>query len=307
MSHDAELIAKAISALQQKPDYLKDYVLPFVIALFGALLGGLSAVRISKRQELKNIARDNFVAANQVFVLAHGCLAKLVAIKSNYEHISSDVPLVRAGEFPTIVTKLEDVKFNAHELFFIRTRPTANKSLWQKIKWTFLYRILRRKIKQPSIDELRKSWRNVVKIGAMFENYNQVMELLRKRNHINERVKEVMAQIGIMEYREVNLVRKMLGDELCGGFVDITESTISLTDYVLDELHQFLLAFPKIAESNIELSKIKEWGHLPTYHNKQQAFLNCLKPIVKPNYKTMAEYTGMTEATVIKKYNYEAN
>ncbi|MBJ6585395.1 hypothetical protein JGT78_05380, partial [Enterobacter asburiae] len=123
MSHDAELIAKAISALQPKPDYLKDYVLPFVIALFGALLGGLSAVRISKRQELKNIARDNFVAANQVFVLAHGCLAKLVAIKSNYEHISSDVPLVRAGEFPTIVTKLEDVKFNAHELFFIRTRP----------------------------------------------------------------------------------------------------------------------------------------------------------------------------------------
>ncbi|MBJ6587053.1 hypothetical protein [Enterobacter asburiae] len=139
----------------------------------------------------------------------------------------------------------------------------------------------------------------------MFENYNQVMELLRKRNHINERVKEVMSQVGILEYRDVNLVRKMLGDELCGGFVDITESAISLTDYVLDELHQFLLEFPKIAESNIELSKIKEWGHLPTYHNKQQAFLNCLKPIVKPNYITMSEYTGMTEATVLKKYNYE--
>ncbi|HDC4289508.1 TPA: hypothetical protein O8L16_000250 [Enterobacter cloacae] len=304
MSHDAELIAKAISALQPKSDYLKDYVLPFVIALFGALLGGLSAVSINRRQGLKNIARDNFVAANQIFVLAHGCLDKLVAIKSNYEHISSDAPLIRAGEFPTIVSKLDDVKFNAHELYFIRTIPTANKNRWQKIKWVVLHRILRRKIKQPSIDELRKSWRNKVRIGAMFENYNQVMELLRIRNPINERVKEIMAQTGIKEFREVGLVRKILGEGLCGGFVDLTESAISLTDYVMHELHQFLLEFPEIAESNIELSRIKEWGRFPTYHNQQEAFLNCMKPIMKPNYKTMSEYTGVPEAMLKRKYNF---
>lgn len=305
MSHDAEIIAQAITAIKPTPDYLKDYIFPFVIAFFSALLGGISAIYINRHQELKNIAKENYISANQVFLLAQECLSNLVAIKYNYEDIKSDHPLVRAGHFPTIITNLDDVTFNAHSLYFIRTIPTANKKAWQKLVGFIKYRILRKKIEQPSAEELRKSWRNIVKISSMFGNYNQVMGLLRMRNSMNEEVKQLLSEgNNIMLYAPIEEVRKRIGDKLCGGFVDVTESVISLTDYVMQELHNFLLEFSEIAESNIELKRIKEWGRFPIYKNTQEAFLECMKTIIKPNYKILSEYTGAPEEKLRNKYNF---
>ncbi|MCM7771510.1 hypothetical protein M8S83_05245 [Enterobacter asburiae] len=88
MSPDAILLAKAIVSLQPPSDYIKDYVFPIALAFFSALLGGMSAIYINHKQELKNITKSNFVAANETFVKAHECLNNLIAIKTNYEHIT---------------------------------------------------------------------------------------------------------------------------------------------------------------------------------------------------------------------------
>ncbi|MBS6015044.1 MAG: hypothetical protein KIB48_12575 [Enterobacter cloacae] len=304
MSHDAELIAKAISALQPKTDYLKDYVFPISMAFFSALLGGLSALHINRRQELKNVTKENFTAATQLYTLAHECLSNLIALKSNYQDINSDEPLIRANQFPTLLSKLDDISYNTRTLYFIRAIPTANKSLWQQFTWKLKHKILRIQIKVPSSAELRNSWRNTVRIHAMFSNYNQVMELMRFRNTLNEQVKHTMAQNCSEPNVPVEMVQKILGEKLTGEYVDVTESTIALTDYVIAEMYHFLREFPAIAESNLELSRIREMGRFLVYENTQEAFLECLKPIMKPDYKTLAKYTGATEEQLRRKNTY---
>lgn len=307
MSPDAILLAKAIVSLQPTPDFWKDYIFPIVLAFFSALLGGASAIYINRKQELKNITKDNFVAASQIYVMAYECLSNLVAIKGNYVHIKSDEPLVRAGMFPTIATKLEDVSFNARSLYFIRPIPTANKTLRQKTIWYFKHKILKIKIEEPLSEELRKSWRNPVRTSAMFSNYNQAMELFRVRNSINEKVKDILSQhhnlLGDIPREDV---RNLLGINLFVPFIDTTESSIAVTDYVMTELYDFLLKFPDIAESNIELGRIKEWGRFATYKNTQGSFQNCMKPMLKPDYKILSEYTGASVEYLEKKYDFSS-
>lgn len=101
-------------------------------------------------------------------------------------------------------------------------------------------------------------------------------------------------------------VQLKLGKKLCGGFIDITETSIALIDHIIVELYHFLSEFPAIAESNIELSRVREWGGVPTYENKQAAFLECIKPIKKPDFKKFLTYTGMSEQEARDKYTFKS-
>lgn len=297
-------IARAIESLRPTTDYVKDYVFPVTMAFASAFLGGLSAVYINKKLELQKIARDNLVTSIQAVALAQDCLSNLVSIKTNYLSIDSDEPLIRASQFTTIITKFDDVTFNTNSLYFIRQIPTANKKFFESLSWKIKHRIFRIKIKIPSTEELRGTWRNSVRVGAMFGNYNQVMGLLRYRNELNEQVKDKIAIFS--DALPLEHVQSTLGKKLCGGFVDITESSISLVDHVMVELRHFLEEFPAIAESNIELSRVREWGGVPTYVNTQEAFLKCMEPIMKPDFKKFLAYTGMSEQEARDKYTFKS-
>ncbi|HEE0104107.1 TPA: hypothetical protein R6W23_000081 [Citrobacter gillenii] len=297
-------ISKAIESLRPTTDYMKDYVFPVAMAFASAFLGGLSAVYINKRQELQKIARDNLITSIQAVALAQDCLSNLVSIKTNYLEVDSDEPLVRAGVFTTIITKFDDVTFSTNSLYFIRQIPTANKKLLESIVWKIKHRIFRMKIRSPPPEELRGTWRNSVRVGAMFGNYNEAMGLLRYRNELNEQVKDKISMYGdILTLEHVQLT---LGKKLCGGFIDITEISIALIDHVIVELYHFLSEFPAIAESNIELSRVREWGGVPTYENKQAAFLKCIEPIKKPDFKKFFAYTGMSEQEARDKYTFKS-
>lgn len=296
-------IAKAIESLRPTTDYVKDYVFPVTMAFASAFLGGVSAVYINKKQELKNITRDNLVTSIQAVALAQDCLNNLVSIKTNYLKIDSDEPLIRAANFTTIITTFDNVTFNTNSLYFIRQIPTANKSLFESIFWKIKHRVFRMKIKTPSPKELRGTWRNTVRVGAMFRNYNEAMGMLRFRNELNEQVKDKVSLYGELS---LGRMRIALGKRLCAGFIDITESSIALIDHVMVELHNFLSEFPAIAESNIELSRVREWGGVPTYVNTQDAFLKCMEPIKKPDFKKFYDYTGMSEKEAQDKYTFKS-
>lgn len=304
MSPDAILLAKAIVSLQPSPDYMKDYVFPITLAFFSALLGGMSAIYINRKQDLRNITKDNFIAANQTFVMAHECLNNLTAIKANYSDMTSTEPLYRAISFPTMIAKLEDVKFSTSTLYFIRIIPTANKPFIERTIWKIKHKFLKIKVPSPSSEEIMYSWRNTVRISSMFNNYNQVMEFLRIRNELNEQVKEPLSRLDLIQFNAFEQLYNELGRKLCGGYVDITEQIIALADHVMIELHKFMLEFTAIAESNIELNRIKEWGKLPTYENNQPLFLKILQPIVKPDYVRLSGYVGITEKEAIARYTY---
>lgn len=305
MSPDAILLAKAIVSLQPSPDYLKDYVFPIALAFFSALLGGMSAIYINHKQELKNITKSNFVAANETFVKAHECLNNLVAIKANYNHIDFDEPLYRAFAYPTMLVKKDEVAFNASTLYFIRTIPTANKPFFDKLIWDIKHRLFKIKVQSPPTDELMYSWRNVVRVSSMFNNYNQIMEFLVVRNGLSEIAKEKVRTLDLSDFQTFAELPKILGQQLCGGFVDVTEQAIALTDHVIIELHNFLLEFPAIATSNIELSRIREWGGLPTYSNNQPKFLKTIQPLAKPNFERLAVYVGIPVEEAIQRYTYK--
>lgn len=304
MSPDAILLAKAIVSLQPSSDYIKDYVFPIALAFFSALLGGMSAIYINHKQELKNITKSNFVAANETFVKAHECLNNLIAIKTNYEHITFDEPLYRAFAYPTMIVKKNEATFSASTLYFIRVIPTANKPFFEKLAWNIKHRLLKIKVPSPPTDELMYSWRNVVRISSMFNNYNQIMEFLAIRNQLSEIAKEKARTLDLTDFHTFTELPKILGQQLCGRFVDITEQAIALTDHVIIELHKFLLEFPAIATSNIELSRIKEWGGLPTYSNEQPKFLKTIQPMAKPNFERLAAYVGISEEEAKARYTY---
>ena len=306
MSSDAELIAKAIEALQPKPDYLKDYVFPALMMFSSALLGGVVALKINKAQELQRITRDNFSTSLQTFILAHECLNNLVAIKANYvDKIIRDEPLYRALAFPTMLAKLDEVKFSSTGFYFIRGMPTANKGLLEFVVWWIKHRLLRMEVKRPPTEEIAHTWRNTVRISCMFENYNQIMMFLRFRNEISEQIKEPLSRVDTSSMQSLAELPKVIGHALTGKFVSITELTIALTDHVIKELHSFLKEFPDIAESNIELSRIRDWGKLPRYENEKEEFKKCLTPIVKPDFQRVAAYTGGTVDEVRKQCTFK--
>lgn len=301
--HNDNLV-KAIESLRATTDYVKEYVFPVAIAFASAFFGGLSAVYINRRQELQKIARDNLVASIQAIALAQDCLSNLVSIKSNYLEIDSDEPLIRAAKFPTIITKFTYVEFNTNSLYFVRQIPTANKKLIESFMWKVKHRILRIKIKIPQPEELRGTWRNCVRVSSMFKNYNEIMELLHFRNELYEQVKDKISMYD--DGLTLEHIRTILGKKLCGGLIDITETSIALIDHVMFEFYHFLLEFPEVAESNIELSRIREWGSVPTYENNQDAFLKCMEPIKQPDFKKFRVYTGMTEQQARNKYTFKS-
>lgn len=296
MSHDAEIIANAIAALQPKSDYLKDYFFPAIMMFCSALLGGLVALRINKAQETQRITRDNFTASFQTFVLAHECLNNLVAIKSNYvDSIKWDEPIIRATTYPTMLVRLDEVKFSSTALYFIRSIPTANKRSKEAAIWWFKHRLLRKEVKRPPSKEVANTWRNTVRISAMFENYNHIMMFLQTRNVISEQVRELMSKANTSRLQTFTEFPDVIGKPLTGKFVFLTETTIALTDHVIKELYSFMMEFPGIAESNIELSRIREWGKLPRYENDKAMFKKCLEPIIQPNFQRVAVYIGGSE------------
>lgn len=303
-------IVKAIESLRPSTDYVKDYIFPVAMAFASAFFGGVSAVYINRRQELQKIARDNLVTSIQAINLAHDCLTNLISIKTNYINIDSDEPLVRFGRFTTIVTKSDDVRFNNSSLYFIQQIPTANKNIIESVIWMVRHRILRMKIITPSSEELRGTWRNTVRIGTMFGNYNEAMSLLKFRNELNEQVKDkiLMHGHGHGHGHELSFeeVQRILDKKLCTGIIDMTETCIALIDHLIIEFYHFLLEFPAVAESNIELSRVREWGRVPTYENKQETFLKCLEPIKQPDFKKFFAYTGMTEQEAREKYTFKS-
>ncbi|BBR59359.1 MULTISPECIES: hypothetical protein [unclassified Klebsiella] len=305
MSHDAEIIANAIAALKPAPDYLKDYWLPIFTMFCSALLGGLVAIRINRGQELQRTAKDNFATANQTFILAHECLNNLIAIKSNYAgNITWGEPLYRAIAYPTVLAKLEEVAFTATGFYFIRAEPTANKSLFEKTSRWVKYRLLRMKPKAPNPDAIAMTWRNTVRISSMFGNYNQVMMYLRARNEIGEWVKEPLSRMDFGNKQSFLELPEIIGAPMTAKYVSITELTIALTDHVIKELYSFLMNFPDIAESNIELSRIRDWGTLPRYKNDKPLFLKCLEPTPAPDFAKLAKYTGLSVEEAQKRHSF---
>ncbi|CNF50520.1 hypothetical protein [Yersinia mollaretii] len=307
MSKETLDTAHAILELKQPVGIFKDYLFPISMSLFSALVGGSVALIINAKQDIRRLEREKFYNANRLIFNVFEGLGNLVTIKSNYYELNSDNPYLRVFEFPEILINCHPINIDLSNYAFIRDTQTCNFTLSEKLLRYFFNRLLRRPFKTPSKEELGKTWRNLSRIGAMLSNYNTILHHIEKRNKLDD-----VAREKLLTYLESHppkseealtaAFQACLGKKQSLNLIDLTELTISLIDHVILEMDSFIKDFPNIAESNIELSKVEMKKRLMRVHNDRPMYIQCLKPLLKPNFAELAVTFGQSLKTIEHRY-----
>ncbi|HDC4664808.1 TPA: hypothetical protein O8U43_002191 [Enterobacter cloacae] len=307
MTPDAVLIAKAILMLKADVDYTKDYVFPIALSFLSALMGGLTAYYINGRQEKIKLESEKFNAANALMMLSFQMINTLVAIKNNYIGLRSKNPLLRALAINEILFNAGEISFDIGRLSFIKKIPTANKSLFERFVFLIKYKILKYELVMPPDEEISKSWRNIARIDAFLFNYNFILRSLLIRNQIDSDLRKRLSNIARKDnpVLEVKLdeIKKVIGAGELSKYIDLTENIISLIDYIIREIDSFIINFPQIAESNIELSKVNK-ARLSTIVFNKPAYLAALIPIPQPDFELVSLQVGMSAEEAKQRYSY---
>lgn len=313
MHHDAQLIAQSILELKQNSDTVKDYLFPVLMSFFSALLGGLCAYYFNQRQERNKNEKENFSVATKIFTSALTALNQLIGIKANYCNLHSTDPIMRALSFPAMILGEDKFSVDLSSMSFIKNIPTANKSIYVRWNEYIKHNILKRKRNHPSDEEMSKSWRNYNRLGACVNNYNYIMDLLKTRSMLDIEIKEKLTDKHTELCQEypmggmslpINVILETIDYNSLAKYIDLTEKIICLTDNVLKELDSFVVEFPKIAESNIELSKVGRGVKIIAVKNKRPMYLTCMKPVVPPDFTIISQITGMSIEEARNRYTF---
>ncbi|MCK7450345.1 hypothetical protein [Enterobacter chengduensis] len=297
MNQDALVIARSILELKQDGDVLKDYIFPFFVAFFSALLGAGVAYSFNKRQERHRIERERFDLANKLLSDVTSALNSLVSIKSNYIGLTEVDPYKRAFSIPFTMLDERSLGVDIARYYFIEPKQTCNFTIMQKISRWINQKIVRVVPSEPSMEDFGKSWRNLMRVKAFVNNYNYILFVLHKRNAIEEDIKKEIQTIcrqQKVDPRKASLEFVLLhleGEKLV-HHVHLTELFISLLDHVLKEMDSFVNCFPDIAESNIEMKMIGERAKVVRVINDRPAYLASLIPIIKPDFRALSKIVG---------------
>lgn len=307
MTPDAVLIAKAILMLKADVDYTKDYVFPIALSFLSALMGGLTAYCINNRQEKIKIETEKFNSANTLMMVSFQMINTLVAIKSSYIGLRTRNPIFRALAINELLFNAGEVNFDISRLSFIKKIPTANKTLFERFVFFIKYKILKHELIMPSDEEIGNSWRNIARIDAFLFNYNFVLKSLIVRNQLDSDLKKRLSNIAskdkpVFEIKLDEIKKEIDASEL-SKYIDLTESIVALIDYLIREIDSFIMEFPKVAESNIELSKVNK-ARLSTIVLNKPAYLAALIPIPQPDFELVSLLVGMSPEEAKQRYSY---
>lgn len=294
MTQDSLLIAKAILALKQDGNFLKDYIFPIAMSLFSALVGGCVAFFINMTQDSRKRERERYFNANKLIFKVVDCSNFLVSAKSNYLSLQSRNPYERAFLIPEMLIRTETVSFDISDYGFISNRKTCNFTLPEKVYRFFYFKILKKPSDGMSKEELGKSWRNLARINALIYNYNLILFYIEKRNKLDEVMREVL-----MNYLDkepatsvYDACEKCFSRKSIINLIDISEMIISLIDHLIIEMDSFIKEFPLVAESNIELSMVGKGVKVIKVDNNRPMYLKCLEPVEKPDFNELAKILG---------------
>lgn len=309
MTPDAVLIAKAILMLKTDVDYAKDYVFPVALSFFSALMGGVTAYYINNRQEKIKAEREKLNSSNSLMMISFQMINTLVTIKGNYIGLHFKNPLQRALAINEILFNAREVNFDIGRLAFIKKIPTSNKTFLQKLSFFLKYKVLNRQPHMPSDEEIAKTWRNIARIDALLFNYNFVLNSLVVRNKLDADVRERLSKISnarrpVLEFH-LDKINEVIGAAELSKYIDLTENLVSLIDFLIREIDSFIIEFPLIAESNIELTKVNKERLSRVILNKP-AYLAALIPIVQPDFELVSLQVGMSQEEAKRRYTYSA-
>lgn len=277
MHEEIDLVVKAIESLRQEPNHLKDFAFPIASALFTSILGGLIAFLALRRQENIQIEKEKMNATNKWILLAEEARANLIAIKNNYQNNLTADPLERFAAVQSIQVHAKTIEESIENLSFIV--PKSNRKVTEHPKWSSL----------PLI-------------RCMKNNYNNLLKLWELRNQIERPIKEQL----LAKYSEKGYA-KIYPEEIIACIapsdlvlvIDLTERAIKLTDDIIIELDNFLTEFPIYAKGFIKTKRIKKYGTILTYSNKEnEKLLAVIKRTIVPDFSTVTNLFGATEKEI---------
>lgn len=306
MDTESLLLAKSVIEANQQVNPFKDYIFPVALSFFSAVMGGYIAIHINNKQEASKAEKEKFNNSMRLMFQVVESINNLVAIKSNYRHIDTSNPYLRAWSFPEILLKLRRLEIDLSDLSFIKEVQTCNFSVYENIKSFINKKIFRKKVKRPSELELGKSWRNFSRLSAMISNYNLIVYHIDKRNvqddEARKKVHDFMKVKKIADGSFESAIHSCLTDKEIFNLIDLTELTISLIDHVIKEMDSFVREFPEIAESNIEISKLRVGKKIIRYNNDRPAYTEMLIKTIEPDYSVLASIFGGDIELIKKRY-----
>ena len=275
LNHLTDVIGEA-----SQTNLFKDYIMPVFVVILSAVTAYFIAIRGYKFQEASRNERAKADALNTIMLQMQNMQSNLIATKYNYSDDLETHPLQRALNVPTISARIETATFKPNELAQL------------------LY--------ADKVDIEKHPWMNIASFVATYGNYNQLVELLKLRNQLNEEVKKKLAPLiaNSNSRGQINMEKALLllDDDLTMKYIDLTERLITSVDDLLITMDDFLRNFPRKASAMLKKKYITGYVYFNDYINQSERFKKSLERCTKVNLDILAAMMKFDKQEVIKRY-----
>lgn len=274
--NEEQLIAEAILQLKQESNVLKDYIFPIAMALFSSFIGAVVGYFVYLRQEKIAVEKRKLDMANKWLIMAYQMHQQLIGIKEHYYNNLNTNPISRVLSVPTILREHKIYNFDYYELAFMASTNSSTKY-------------------------------NLGRLGLIFDNYENLMTILRKRDELNEQLKsQLLISMGISSAVTTVSEEEILNNIdhiLLSVLIDLTELVLRYTDDLVIQLYNFLDEFPEEARKQIKLKNLKNYGGVLNFDLKSNSYIQeLLTEVPLPNFKKISEISGKPEEELMARY-----
>lgn len=274
--NEEQLIAEAILQLKQESNVLKDYIFPIAMALFSSFIGAVVGYFVYLRQEKIAVEKRKLDMANKWLIMAYQMHQQLIGIKEHYYNNLNTNPISRVLSIPTIWREHKIYNFDYYELAFMASTNSSTKY-------------------------------NLGRLGLIFDNYENLMTILRKRDELNEQLKsQLLISMGISSAVTTVSEEDILNNIdhiLLSVLIDLTELVLRYTDDLVIQLYNFLDEFPEEARKQIKLKNLKNYGGVLNFDLKSNSYIQeLLTEVPLPNFKKISEISGKPEEELMARY-----
>lgn len=280
MSDEIQLLVEAIKSTKPDENVFKDYIFPISTAFFSSLLGGAVAYLTLKHQDAVLFEKEKLNTINKFMIIGTEAIqSSLCSIKGNYFEKLNEDPYQRMLKTPPIIGEYARITEPLDGLYFISPKIQNGKPNFSK-------------------------WSQIGLIHALFKNYNLVIEIWKKRNELDARVRaKLLTTYSNEAFTSVtkDMIRASVSAADLVQLIDFTEQAVKLTDDLILETNDFLENFPIFAESKIKMHKIRNYGTILKIKNtRENTYLHT--KCCPAKYELISDLFGLSADDIKKRY-----
>lgn len=262
--------------------FIKECIFPIASSFFSAFLGVMAAKLTFRHQEKVRVEINKVTALNKLIITMGEARGTLLGIVYNYNELKESHFISRTLAIPPIIVGDYKVDKSLHEISFMVNDDEKGLNL-----------------------EYNQSWKNILRVGAMIDNYHHIFSLLIKRNELiidfNNKSHAYRRKKGLDDEASMSLEMFMdfYGKRDLIALCDLTERLISFIDDILFEINDFMFNLPKEAKSKVNIKLIKNYCTILQY--KENRF--DIKRTLEPDYKIIAEFLEISLSEAKARYD----